>query len=103
MALLAQIPGVSVDTNDGPFYCCGVAGVMGFKREFHKNSIKIGGKLMGKIRKLDTERLVTDCLSCRTQFNQLTAYQVFHPIEIMKEAYDNYWEDSAPSQIQNSG
>jgi len=85
--LLGLIPGIDLEPIDGHFYCCGIAGIMGFKREFHTPSIQLGTRLMEKIKVLNPERLVTDCLSCRLQFNQLTPYKVFHPIEILNEAY----------------
>jgi len=63
---------------------------MGFKQEFHSASIKMGARLMAKIKEIHLQRLITDCLSCRLQFNQLTPYKVFHPIEILKESYSVY-------------
>ena len=72
---------------DGSLYCCGMAGIMGFKRDFHETSIHLGRRLMDKIKDLDPRWLVTDCLSCRLQFNQLLPYKVQHPVEILKEAY----------------
>jgi len=45
--------------------------------------------LMDQIKELDPQWLVTDCLSCRLQFKQLLPHQVFHPIELLKEAYKN--------------
>ncbi len=86
--LLSLLPGVNLEPVDGSLYCCGMAGIMGFKREFHETSISLGNKLMAKIKKLDPEKLVTDCLSCRLQFKQLLPYQVVHPIELLLEAYD---------------
>ena len=86
--LLSLIPGISVEPIQGNFHCCGNSGIMGFKSDFHRHSVKIGSRLKAKIRQLDPERLLTDCLSCRMQFNQITAYPVSHPIEIIKEAYD---------------
>ena len=88
--LLGLIPGLNLDPIDWHFYCCGMAGIMGFKREFHKPSIKLGGRLIQKIKELNPERLVTDCLSCRLQFKQLMPYAVFHPIEILSESYASY-------------
>jgi glycerol-3-phosphate dehydrogenase subunit C len=61
---------------------------MGFKSGFHRHSVKIGSRLKARIRQLEPERLLTDCLSCRMQFNQITTYAVYHPIEIIKESYD---------------
>ena len=42
---------------------------------------------MGKIKELNPELLVTDCLSCRLQFHQLLPNKVLHPIEILWEGY----------------
>jgi glycerol-3-phosphate dehydrogenase subunit C len=89
--LLKMIPGMTLEVISGAFYCCGLAGVMGFKREFHEASVQLGSPLMKKIRDLNPDRIVTDCLSCRLQFNQqLTTYGVVHPIELLKESYAAY-------------
>ena len=85
--LLGLIPGIDFESIDGHFYCCGMAGVMGFKQEFHESSLQLGRRLMDKIREINPDRIVTDCLSCRLQFNQLLPHQVLHPVEILKEAY----------------
>lgn len=92
--LLSLIPELSIDPIDG-IYCCGNAGIMGFKKEFHHRSIRIGSRLIAKIKGLDPDVLATDCLSCRIQFNQLTPYKVLHPIEIIKESYGNYQAQTA--------
>jgi len=85
--LLQLIPGIRLEPIDGALDCCGMAGIMGFKKEFHKSSCHLGNRLMAKIKKLKPEKLVTDCLSCRLQFNQLLPYKVYHPIEILRNAY----------------
>jgi glycerol-3-phosphate dehydrogenase subunit C len=77
--LLKLIPGINLETIQRRFYCCGLGGIMGFKQEFHENSVQLGGDLMNKIRGMNPERLVTDCLSCRMQFNQLLPVDVVHP------------------------
>ena len=87
--LLQLVPGISIDSIKG-IYCCGNAGIMGFKREYHHLSIKTASRLIAKIKSLDPEVLTTDCLSCRIQFNQLTAYEVYHPIQLISESYRNY-------------
>jgi hypothetical protein len=61
-----------------------MAGIMGFKRDFHQVSVAMGSRLMERIRAIHPERLATDCLSCRLQFNHLVPYKVFHPIEILE-------------------
>ena len=86
--LLDLIPGLSVEAVDG-LYCCGIAGVMGFKEEFHPRSIKIGSNLIEKIEEIAPDVIATDCLSCRIQFNQMTSYKVRHPIEIIRDSYEN--------------
>ena len=63
---------------------------MGFKRDFHEVSVEMGSRLMKMIRAIDPEKLLSDCLSCRIQFNQLVPYKVFHPIEILSESYANF-------------
>jgi glycerol-3-phosphate dehydrogenase subunit C len=85
--LLKDIPGMTLEVISGAFYCCGLAGVMGFKREYHDTSVQLGSPLMEKLRTVNPERIVTDCLSCRLQFNQLLPCDVVHPIEILRESY----------------
>jgi len=88
--LLSLVPGLQVDSVEGLFCCCGAAGIMGFKRDFHESSVKMASKLVERINALRPEKILTDCLGCRYQFNHLTPYEVSHPIEIIKQAYDNY-------------
>ncbi len=85
--LVGLVPGASMEKVGDPFDCCGMAGVMGFKREFHEVSIAMGSRLMERIKEKDPDRLVSDCLSCRIQFNQVLPYSVYHPVEILSEAY----------------
>lgn len=87
LELLRPVPGLSIEPIEGAFTCCGIAGIMGFKREFHEVSVSMGSSLMERIKAVDPEILVTDCLSCRIQFNQLLPYRVLHPVEILREAY----------------
>jgi hypothetical protein len=44
--------------------------------------------LMDKIRGIDPDRIVTECLSCRLQFNQFLPLPVSHPSEVLRDAYD---------------
>lgn len=88
--LLKLLPELSLQRIDGAFYCCGIAGIMGFKRDFHEVSVQMGHRLMEKIRSINPERLLSDCLSCRLQFNQLIPHPVSHPVQILAEAYAKY-------------
>jgi glycerol-3-phosphate dehydrogenase subunit C len=60
---------------------------MGFKRDFHLPSIELSRRLIGRIRELEPDVLVTDCLSCRLQFRQLLPLTVVHPVEILCRSY----------------
>lgn len=83
-ALMSRVSGGRLETVDGQFYCCGMAGIMGFKKDFRDVSVKMGAPLFEKIRELAPELLVTDCLSCRLQFQQHLPFTVRHPIEILR-------------------
>jgi glycerol-3-phosphate dehydrogenase subunit C len=87
LELLALVPGMQAESLQNTFYCCGMAGIMGYKRDFHIGSLHIGSRLIGKIKEINPDRLVTDCLSCRLQFMQTTSYEILHPIEILRQAY----------------
>ncbi len=87
LELLAMVPGMRTEALRSSFYCCGMAGIMGFKRDFHTASLHIGSRLIAKIKEIAPDRLVTDCLSCRLQFNQTTPCEVSHPIEVLLRAY----------------
>jgi glycerol-3-phosphate dehydrogenase subunit C len=87
--LLSLLPGIDLEPVDGSLYCCGMAGIMGFKRDFHETSVHLGRRLIDKIKGLNPDWLITDCLSCRLQFNQLLPYKVIHPVELLKEVYSN--------------
>jgi glycerol-3-phosphate dehydrogenase subunit C len=85
VGLLELIPGLTMETVGG-MDCCGMGGNFGFKAEFHDKSLAIGQPLMAKIREMDPQAIVTDCLSCRLQFGHTLTYPVFHPIEILAMA-----------------
>ncbi len=84
--LLRLVPGLRLEPIEGNLYCCGMGGLMGFKRDFHLPSIDLSRRLIERIRELEPEILVTDCLSCRLQFRQLLPLTVAHPIEILSRA-----------------
>lgn len=88
LELLALVPGLLAESLQNTFYCCGMAGIMGYKQDFHTASLHIGSRLIGKIKEINPDRLITDCLSCRLQFMQTTSYEIRHPVEILKEAYE---------------
>ncbi|TXT37338.1 MAG: glycerol-3-phosphate dehydrogenase subunit C [Comamonadaceae bacterium] len=88
--LLCLVPGVRVERVGDAFDCCGLGGNMGFKKDFHETSLSIGSRLADKIKAAAPESVATDCLSCRLQFQHMLPYKVFHPIEILRESYQDY-------------
>ncbi len=60
---------------------------MGFKKHFHPVSVAIGRRLRDKIDEAAPSSVLTDCLSCRMQFDQMQRRPVAHPVEILREAY----------------
>ncbi len=86
--LLGLIPGLSIRLIGGTLDCCGMGGSLGYKKNFHGASLRLGKPLMQKIRKAEPEAIITDCLSCRLQFTHTLPYPVLHPLEVISEAYD---------------
>ena len=85
--LLAMIPGLTIHPIGSAMDCCGMGGSLGFKKDFHEASIKLGKPLMKKIQASDPTAIITDCLSCRLQFQQMLPYPVFHPLEMISLAH----------------
>jgi glycerol-3-phosphate dehydrogenase subunit C len=88
--LLGLVPQARTERVGDAFDCCGLGGIMGFKKDFHETSLSIGSRLTDKITAAAPERVTTDCLSCRLQFQQMLPYEVSHPIEILQESYLNF-------------
>lgn len=85
--LLAMVPGVASERVGGSLDCCGLGGIMGFKKKFHPTSVAIGRRLMNKVEAKAPETLLTECLSCRLQFDQMVSVPVSHPVEILAASY----------------
>jgi glycerol-3-phosphate dehydrogenase subunit C len=86
--LLAFVPGLEILRIGGSMDCCGMGGSLGFKESFHNASVRLGQPLAEKIKEASPEAIVTDCLSCRLQFQHLLpSLPVFHPLEIIAAAY----------------
>jgi glycerol-3-phosphate dehydrogenase subunit C len=68
--------------------CCGMGGSLGYKENFYDKSIELGMPLIKKIIDTDPHAVITECLSCRLQFQHQLPYPVYHPIEILLCAYE---------------
>jgi glycerol-3-phosphate dehydrogenase subunit C len=81
--LLAKIPGLRVDPVGGALDCCGMGGSLGLKKGFYNASIRLAAPLINKIQAAAPDAIITECLSCRLQFQHLLPYAVYHPLEII--------------------
>jgi glycerol-3-phosphate dehydrogenase subunit C len=82
--LLRPLLGQRLDTVDGSFACCGMGGIMGLKHGYHQASLGLGRRLFDQLAAKAPDAILTDCLSCRLQFQHaLPCHPVFHPIEIL--------------------
>ena len=87
LELLNRIPGLRIQAVGSAMDCCGMGGSLGFKADFHDSSMRLGTRLMKKIVAARPEAVITDCLSCRLQFEHLLDLPVWHPLELLWRAY----------------
>jgi glycerol-3-phosphate dehydrogenase subunit C len=88
--LLALIPGLTIKPVGSAMDCCGMGGSLGFKKDFHEASVNLGKPLMRKIQAAEPTAIITDCLSCRLQFQHMLPFPVYHPLEIISSAYEAF-------------
>lgn len=86
--LMQRLRGPAIDVVDSTYDCCGMGGIMGYKREFHELSLRLGTPVMEKIAARRPDTIVTECLSCRLQFLQMADTPVAHPLEVMAALLD---------------
>ncbi len=86
LELLENVPELSVVPLTGTLNCCGMAGIMGYKKQFHHSSLELGAPLMDKIRALQPQTIITECLSCRLQFEHMDDIPIRHPVEALLSA-----------------
>jgi FAD/FMN-containing dehydrogenase/Fe-S oxidoreductase len=67
--------------------CSGLAGTFGLTREYFRESLEIGGKLIERMRSSDHQLGLTECSSCRLQMEQRSPTPTLHPIKILALAY----------------
>ncbi len=85
--LMSRVPGLCIEEVGGALDCCGMGGSLGMKETFCQASLQLGQSLMHKLQAASPEAILTDCLSCRIQFEHLLPYPVFHPLEILSQSY----------------
>ena len=85
--LIDEAPKSNISPVGLPMDCCGLGGIMGFKKDFHAASLAMGRGLIDRIEEAAPDRIVTECLACRVQFMQMQEKPVSHPVELLAEAY----------------
>lgn len=84
--LLSRIHGLTLTNIGSGMDCCGMGGSLGFKTGFSDLSLKLGRPLFRKIEAEASDAIITDCLSCRLQFEHVLPYPVYHPLEVLSRA-----------------
>lgn len=84
--VLSLIPGYEINTIHAD--CCGQCGTYGFKKEKYDISMAMGKSMAEAIEEEGCEHTVTECGMCTNQILQLTDQKVYHPMEILAEAYE---------------
>ncbi len=84
--ILKKIPGLELVILHSE--CCGMSGTYGFKKEYFEISKNIGAQLFKSIDGADPEYVITDCVTCKWQIENFTAYKVLHPVNVLAMALD---------------
>ncbi len=71
LELVETAPQTDIAPVGQPMDCCGLGGIMGFKQDFHAASLAMGRGLIDRIDAAAPDRVVTECLACRMQFEQM--------------------------------
>ena len=83
--LLDCIPKLRVQTIDEG--CSGMAGLFGMKRQGFEDSLRIGDRLISRLRSEEYDAGTTECSSCKMQMEQGPAIPTVHPLKLLASAY----------------
>jgi glycerol-3-phosphate dehydrogenase subunit C len=90
--ILKSVPNADIVRIGEAMECCGMGGHLGYKDNFHDHSLAIGKPVFDKLSKEPHRTLITDCLSCRLQFQQVLPGKTFHPVEILEEIHPSKFQ-----------
>jgi len=83
--LLKLVPGVEVvGTN---YYCCGLSGSYGMKKQNYDRSVEIAQRVWGEAKSSGAEAVVTECGGCGLRIEEGTGLKILHPMMILEQAY----------------
>jgi FAD/FMN-containing dehydrogenase/Fe-S oxidoreductase len=83
--LLSMVPEIGLCKEEAG--CCGMGGTFGLKAKNRDVSGGIGLNLKNFILENNFDLCITECSSCRMQIEQLTGLPVYHPVEVLCNAY----------------
>ena len=83
-ALLKKIPGLELVLLHSE--CCGISGTYGFKNECYQISQDVAAEAVRRIMAAEPDLIVTDCETCKWQFEENTPFEVVHPITLLARA-----------------
>ena len=83
--LLGLIPALGVQhLEEG---CSGMAGTFGLQRRNYRNSLRMGRRLISRLRDPGIQAGTTECSACKLQMEQGTTKPTIHPIKLLALAY----------------
>lgn len=83
--ILGLVPGLLIYDLDAG--CCGLSGSYGFKQEKYPISMEIGQDLFNAVKSKQVKQVITECGTCQLQIQHGTGAAVYHPIQVLAEAY----------------
>lgn len=86
LELLALVPGLEVTDADAG--CCGISGNYGFKRDKAHIAAAVGRELFARVAAHAGDGVISECGTCRHQIAQRTGAKTYHPLSILRRAYD---------------
>ena len=67
--------------------CSGVDGTWGMQARFHEESMKVAGKMLGRMQEGAPDHLATDCPLSALRIEEGTGRKAVHPIVLLRHAY----------------
>ena len=68
--------------------CCGMDGTWGMKSEFFEESLKVAEGAARKVEAAEPDTVSSDCPLAGLQLRQKTGRRSYHPVRILRAAYD---------------
>jgi glycerol-3-phosphate dehydrogenase subunit C len=93
LELLRLVPGLEVERSRAG--CCGTAGTYGTKVDKYQIAVDVGRPLFEQARAAGAEFVVCDSETCRWHIRKQTGLPVYHPVQVLDQAYARADRDGA--------